>query len=210
MFIFRMCAKSLQSCPALCDPMHCSPPGSFVHGVLQARMLEWVPCLPPGDLPNPGIKPMSPALKADSLPPGATWGVLSFVYSCIISWYPCFLLWPPDVESNYWKRFWHWERLRREEKRATEDEIVRWNHQLNEHEFEQTLGDSEGQRSLACYSPWGCKVSDMTERLKNSNNNSASDNHRNVEVENNTILAYESVSYPNCIYKMENEFLVRS
>ena len=68
MFIFRMCAKSLQSCPALCDPMHCSPPGSFVHGVLQARMLEWVPCLPPGDLPNPGIKPRSPALKADSLP----------------------------------------------------------------------------------------------------------------------------------------------
>ena len=37
-----MHAKSLQSCPALCDPMDCSPPGSSVHGILQARTLEWV------------------------------------------------------------------------------------------------------------------------------------------------------------------------
>ena len=38
-----MCVcKSLQSCPTLCDPMDCSPPGSSVHGILQARMLEWV------------------------------------------------------------------------------------------------------------------------------------------------------------------------
>ena len=34
--------KLLQSCPALCDPMDCSPPGSFVHGMLQARILKWV------------------------------------------------------------------------------------------------------------------------------------------------------------------------
>ena len=44
----------------------------------------------------------------------------------------------------------------------TEDEIVRQHYQLNEHEFEQTLGDSEGQGSLACCSPWGRKESDMT------------------------------------------------
>ena len=37
-----VCVKSLQSCPTLCDPMNCSPPGSFVHGILQARILEWV------------------------------------------------------------------------------------------------------------------------------------------------------------------------
>ena len=37
-----LCAKSLQSCPTLCDPMDHSPPGSFVHGILQARILEWV------------------------------------------------------------------------------------------------------------------------------------------------------------------------
>ena len=37
-----MCAKSLQLCSTLCDPTDCSPPGSSVHGVLQARTLEWV------------------------------------------------------------------------------------------------------------------------------------------------------------------------
>ena len=44
----------------------------------------------------------------------------------------------------------------------TEDEMIRWNHRLNGHEFEKTPGDSEGQGSLACYSPWGHKESDMT------------------------------------------------
>ena len=46
---------------------------------------------------------------------------------------------------------------RQEEKGATEDEMVGWHHQLNGHMFEQTLGDSEGQGSLACCSPWGHK-----------------------------------------------------
>ena len=45
--------------------------------------------------------------------------------------------------------------------------MVGWHHQLNGHEFEQTAGDSEGQRSLVCWSPWGCKESDMTERRNN-------------------------------------------
>ena len=49
----------------------------------------------------------------------------------------------------------------------TEDEMVRWHHQLNGHEFEQTPRDSEGQGSLVCCSPWGLKESDMTEQLKN-------------------------------------------
>ena len=43
--------------------------------------------------------------------------------------------------------------------------MVGWHHQLNGHEFVQTLGDGEGQGSLACCSPWGHKESDMTERL---------------------------------------------
>ena len=42
--------------------------------------------------------------------------------------------------------------------------MVGWHHRLNEHEFEQTLGESEGQGSLACCSPWGLKELDMTER----------------------------------------------
>ena len=41
---------------------------------------------------------------------------------------------------------------------ATEDEMIGWHHRLNGHEFEQTPGDGEGQGSLACYSPWGCRV----------------------------------------------------
>ena len=48
-------AKSLQSCPTLWDPTDRRPPGSSVHGVLQARALEWVARPPPGDLPGPGI-----------------------------------------------------------------------------------------------------------------------------------------------------------
>ena len=44
----------------------------------------------------------------------------------------------------------------------TEDELVGWPHQLTGHEFEQTLGDDEGQVSLACCNLWGCKQSDKT------------------------------------------------
>ena len=55
-----------------------------------------------------------------------------------------------------------------EEKGTTEDETVGWHHQLDGHEFEQTLGDSEGQGSLVCYSPWGRKESDTTEWLNNN------------------------------------------
>ena len=57
-----------QSCLTLCDPMDCSPPGSSVHGISQARILEWLPFPPPGDLTDLGIEPKSPVLQADSLP----------------------------------------------------------------------------------------------------------------------------------------------
>ena len=49
--------------------------------------------------------------------------------------------------------------------------MVGWHYLLNEHEFEQTLGDSEELGSLVCYSPWGCKELYMTERLNNNNSN---------------------------------------
>ena len=55
----------------------------------------------------------------------------------------------------------------------TEDEMVRCNHRLNRHEFAQTLGEGEGQGSLACFSPEGHKESDVTWQL-NSNNNCSS------------------------------------
>ena len=58
------------------------------------------------------------------------------------------------------------ERLRAGGEGMTEDEMAGWHHRLNGHGTEQSLGDSEGQGSLACCSPWGCKESDMTARLK--------------------------------------------
>ena len=47
----------------------------------------------------------------------------------------------------------------------TEDEMVGWLHRLDGHEFEQASGEGDGQGSLACYSPWGHKESDTTQRL---------------------------------------------
>ena len=47
---------------SLVTPMGCSPPGSSVHGILQARIIEWLPFPSPGDLLDPGIKLVSPAL----------------------------------------------------------------------------------------------------------------------------------------------------
>ena len=70
-----VCSVS-QLCAALCDPGDCSPPGSSVHGILQARTLEWAACPPAGDLPNPVIEPtslMSPALAGGFFSSSATW-----------------------------------------------------------------------------------------------------------------------------------------
>ena len=52
---------------------------------------------------------------------------------------------------------------RQEEKGTAEDEIVGWHHRLNGYEFEQALGVGDGQESLACCSPWGCRELDATE-----------------------------------------------
>ena len=69
------------------------------------------------------------------------------------------VLWPPDMKSwligNDPDAGKDW---RQKEKWMTEDEMVGWHHQLNAYEFEQTLGDSEGQGSLVSCSPWGCRV----------------------------------------------------
>ena len=63
--------KVASLCLTLCHPMDCRPPGSSVHGILQAKILEWYLFSSPRDLPNPGIEPRSLALQADSSePPG--------------------------------------------------------------------------------------------------------------------------------------------
>ena len=65
-------------------------------------------------------------------------------------------------EPTHWKKTWSWERLKAKREGLAEDKMVRWHYLLSEQEFEQTLGDSGGQRSLVCYSPWGCKESYRT------------------------------------------------
>ena len=78
------------------------------------------------------------------------------------------ILWPPDAKNQLIRKDpdagkdW-----RQEEKWTTKDEMVRWHHRLNGHEFEQVLGDSEGQGNLVCYSPWGCKELGINECLNN-------------------------------------------
>ena len=68
---------------------------------------------------------------------------------------------------THWKRPWCWERLKAGGDGATEEEMVGWHHWLNGHEFEQALGDGEGQGSLACCSPWCCKELNIAEWLNN-------------------------------------------
>ena len=59
----RVCLVT-QSCPTCCDLMDCNPPDSSFHGVFQARILEWVAVYCSRDLPDSGIKPLSPASPA--------------------------------------------------------------------------------------------------------------------------------------------------
>ena len=75
-------------------------------------------------------------------------------------------LWPPDVKNWLIRKDpdagQDW---RQGEKGMTEDEMVGWHHQFDGHKFEQTPEVGDGQGNLPCYSPWGCKESDMTEWL---------------------------------------------
>ena len=80
------------------------------------------------------------------------------------------ILWPPDAKSRFFGKDPDAGKDRRqEEQETTEDKIVRWHQQLNGHEFEEALGDGEGQGGLTCCSPWGYKELDMTKLLNNNN-----------------------------------------
>ena len=72
------------------------------------------------------------------------------------------ILWPLDAKSQFIGKDPDAGKDWGQEKGMTEDEMVRWHHQLNGHEFGQTPGDSERQGSLACCSLWNCKESDTT------------------------------------------------
>ena len=79
------------------------------------------------------------------------------------------ILWPPDAKGQLEgkdsdaRKDW-----RQKEKEAATKEMVGLHHWLNGHELEQTLGEGEGQGSLACYNPWSHIVVDVTERLNNN------------------------------------------
>ena len=175
------------NCLTLCDPMDYSPPGSSVHGILQARIMEWAAIPFSGDLPDPGIKPRSPTLQADALtsePPGKPNGCESWTIKKAKHWRTdTFELWywrrhlrvpwtarrsnqsilkeiSPGCslqglmlklklqyfgfhcKLQYFAKGWLiWKdpdvgkEWRQEETGTTEDEMVRWHHQLNGHEF---------------------------------------------------------------------------
>ena len=92
-----VCARSLQSCPTLCNPMDGSPSASSVHGTPQARTLEWAAISLSGDLPDPGMEPASLCLlpwQADSLPLAS----LSLRKKCHEMWAY------PQRSSKQWRR----------------------------------------------------------------------------------------------------------
>jgi len=77
--------------------------------------------------------------------------------------------WSSNTLATWYKELTYWKRpckdWRQEEKGTTEDKMVGYHYQVNGHEFKQVPGFGDGQGSLVCCSPWGCKESDTTEWL---------------------------------------------
>ena len=158
----------MRACSIVSDssvtPMDCSPPSSFVHGFQRQEYWSGLPHPPPGDLPHLGIEPCLLLWQADSFPlnnQGSSLLVVlvkADVFTLAPDARSCLTGKDPDAGRDWGQ----------EQKRTTEDEMAGWHHRLNGHDFEQTLGDSEGQTSLACCSPWGPKEWDVTEQLNNN------------------------------------------
>ena len=104
----RVLVLVVQLCLTLCDPMDGSPPGSSVHGILQARGLERVAIPFSRDLPRPGIKSRSPALWADSLP--STVSCIYWVLFCINQSRPQNTREKEILLCPLFDRWWFWNR----------------------------------------------------------------------------------------------------
>ena len=136
-----------------------SPPGQKVSSMLLRKSRETAPnCGAKKDswdsLESKGIKPVHPKRNQPWILIGRTDAEAEAP-----------ILWPPDANSWLVGKDADAGKDLSQEKEVTEDEMVGQHHWLNGHEFEQTLGDGEGQRSLVCSSPEGHKELDMTEWL---------------------------------------------
>ena len=99
------------------------------------------------------------------------------------------ILWPPDVKSwLIWRDPDAGKDWGQDEKGTTEDEMVRWYHRLNGHEFEHVPGAGDRQEGLACCSPWGCKELDTTEQLNWTGQCTQKTLNKNKEVSTNVAL----------------------
>ena len=88
--LYAVCSVT-QLCLTLCGPVDCSSPGSSVHGIFQARILEWLPFPPPGALPDPKVEPRSPALAGSLFTaeaPGKPRGTQLCIISLLLLWEP--------------------------------------------------------------------------------------------------------------------------
>ena len=94
-FVFD--AQSL-SHVTLCYPLDCSPPGFFVHRILQARTLEWVAIPLSRVSSHPGIEPTFPTLQADSLPLSLQWSLESF--NLKMEWLTRYLVWEASEQTS--------------------------------------------------------------------------------------------------------------
>ena len=118
-----MCVHG-QSCLTLCNSMDCSPPGSSVHEIFQARILEWLSFPSPGNLPDPGIKAtfrVSPALASGfftTAPPGTNTEFPIWHHSpgAVINLVAGWLLWTTPIMEGpvfcpYWNRYLLWMQI---------------------------------------------------------------------------------------------------
>ena len=190
----RYCSIT-QSCPTPCDSMDCSPPGSSVHGILQARILEWVAisfsweilCIRKYWCVSTAVlkKTLKSPLDCKEIQPVHSEGDQPWDFfgrNDAEAETP--VLWPPHGKS--WLIGKHSEAGRdwgQEEKGMTEDEMAGWHHWLDGLESEWTPGVGDGQGGLACCKSWGCKESDTPEWLNWTELN-WSPNHMNLQVVN--------------------------
>ena len=149
-------AKLLQSCPTLCDPIDGSPPrlphpwdspgkntGVGCHFLLQCLKVK----------SESESEVVSDSWRPHELQPTRLLHPWDFPGKSTGVGCHCLLRLTPGKD---WKQ---------EEKGTTEDKMAGWHQRLKRHEFEQVLEVGDGQGTVVCCSPWGCKESDLTEWL---------------------------------------------